>query len=153
MAVDDASPIKGAAGGCVEPLQGGSRLLDVHEPRWLILRREAEKMVLFRGWPEEALQQAFQKRSMTIGLALDDGEFAEMETLSNRRALQDYAYLFIGKDQQGEDAFSAALRDLAGMNWSIDPDASWPVIDGSRPRASSFEVNPEERQWLFWVEA
>ncbi len=132
MTVHSAPPV---AGGAVDglaneairpsrPSPDGSTSAE-GQPRWLVLKHAQGRMVIFRGWPEKSLRLAFEKLSMSIGLALSAEEFAMVPSL------QGCSHLFIGTDHQKRTAFAAALRDLERAGWSVDPEATWPVIEGS----------------------
>ena len=82
-------------------------------------------MVLFRGWPDEGLILAFEELDIAIGLAI------QSDDLAKPRSLQSCSYAFIGTGLHKRSPFTAALHDLIHAGWSIDPDARWPVIDGS----------------------
>lgn len=123
MPAYEAPLVTGGVGGS----RSGRPLLDQSflesmPPRWLILRRGEERMVLFRGWPEPPIVEAFQQLHLTIGLALTADDFA------GQGRLEVCGYAFIGACGRAKSAFADALRDLARINWSIDHDASWPVI-------------------------
>ena len=79
-------------------------------------------MVLFRGWPEPPVIEAFQQLHLTIGLALTAEDF------TGQGRLEGCGYAFIGAGGRATSALADALRDLARLNWSFDHDASWPVI-------------------------
>jgi len=133
------TPEDEAGASCDAPL--GVPFLGGARPHRLILKREAQRLVLFQGWPEGDVLSVFQALRMTIGLALTADDYAE------RRQLEGYDYAFIGAKDQKRTVFASALRDLALANWSIDreasravQEASWSVIVGGYQPAATAEA-------------
>lgn len=120
-AEDGQEDVTGSSGKALPPVRSRPESASQH---WLILSRGSQRMVLFRGWPEAGVIEAFRRLEMEIGCALGAGDVA----LNPR--FEDCGYAFIGADSLPALVFAAALRDLGRANWSIDQDASWPVITG-----------------------
>lgn len=126
MSATDASPLWDDAGDGQDHGHERRRLNKSRQRNgwngWLILKRKQRLMVLFRVHPPAEIAAALGQLDIQIGLALTADQLLEEGWTTG------LAYLFIGTRSRPGTVFRDALRDLTRNGWTLDQDATLPVI-------------------------